>query len=80
VGGRDGPQDNTCVKRTGKVSQVLMERLSDKSMAGQQHFGFKRSKDAKGDRVIGGNANGLLNFDLAQFWLGPGTVPISIVL
>jgi hypothetical protein len=49
-------------------------------MAGRQHFGFKLSTDANGERVLGGDANGSLSFELAQFLLGPGTVPISIVL
>ena len=56
----DGPQDNTFVKR--KVSKVLMELLSDERMAGHQHFGFKLSTDANGDRVFGGDANGSLTF------------------
>jgi len=74
----DGLQDNTFVKR--KVSKVLMELLSDERMAGRQHFGFKLSTDAKGDRVLGGDANGSVSFELAQLSVGPGTVPISIVL
>ena len=74
----DGPQDNTFVKR--KASKVLMELLSDERMAGHQHFGFKLSTDANGDRVLGGDANGSLTFELAQIRVGPGTVPISIVL
>ncbi len=49
-------------------------------MAGRQHFGFKLSTDANGERVLGGDANGSLSFELAQFRLGPGTVPISIIL
>jgi hypothetical protein len=74
----DGPQDNTFVKR--KVAKVLTELISDERMAGRQHFGFKLSTDANGERVLGGDANGSLSFELAQFRLGPGTVPISIVL
>jgi hypothetical protein len=49
-------------------------------MAGRQYFGFKVSTDVKGGRVLGGNANGSLSFELAQLSVGPGTVPISIVL
>jgi hypothetical protein len=76
----DGPQDNTFVKR--KVAKVLKELISDERMAGRQHFGFKLSTDANGERVLSGDANGSLtrSFELAQFRLGPGTVPISIVL
>ncbi len=66
----DGPQDNTFVKR--KVSKVFMELLSDERMAGHQHFGFKLSTDANGDRVFGGDANGSLTFELAQIRAGPG--------
>ncbi len=57
-----------------------MELLPDERMAGHQHFGFKLSTDANGDRVFGGDANGSLTFELAQLRVGPGTVPISIVL
>ena len=74
----DGLQDNTFVKR--KALKVLMELITDERMAGRQHFGFKLSTDARGDRVLGGDANGSLSFELAQLSVGPGTVPISIVL
>ncbi len=53
-----------------------MELLSDERMAGHQHFGFMLSTDANEDRVMGGDANASLSFELAQFRLGPGTVPI----
>jgi hypothetical protein len=59
----DGLQDNTFVKR--KASKVLMELISDERMSGRQHFGFKLSKDAKGNRVLGGDANGSVSFELA---------------
>jgi hypothetical protein len=52
----DEPQDNAFVKR--KVSKVLMELLPDERMAGHQHFGFKLSTDANGDRVFHGDASG----------------------
>ena len=57
-----------------------MELLSDERMAGSQHLGFKLSTDAKGEKVFGGHANGSVSFELAQLSVGPGTVPISIVL
>jgi hypothetical protein len=57
-----------------------MELLADERMAGHQHFGFKLSTDANGYRVFGCDANGILIFELAQIRVGPGTVPISIVL
>jgi hypothetical protein len=74
----DGLQDNTFVKR--KASAVLMELISDERMAGRQHFGFKLSKDAKGNRVLGVDANGSVSFELAQIAVGPDRVPNSIVL
>ncbi len=74
----DGLQDNTFVEH--KVSKVLMELISDDSMAGRQHFGFKLSTDGNGNRVLGGDANGSVSFELAQLYVGPGAVPISIVL
>ncbi len=51
----DGPQDNTFVKR--KVAKVLRELLSDERMAGRQHFGFKLSTDANGERVCALNSS-----------------------
>ena len=58
----DGIQDVSFVKR--KVAKVLMELLSDERMAGRQHFGFKLSTNADGDRVLGGDANGSVSFEL----------------
>jgi hypothetical protein len=74
----DGFQDVSFVKR--KVAKVLMELLSDERMAGRQHFGFKLSTNANGDRILGGGANGSVSFELAQICVGPGTVPIWIVI
>ncbi len=50
--------------RIHDVSFVLMELLSDERMAGRQHFGFKLSTNADGDRVLGGDANGYVSFEL----------------
>jgi hypothetical protein len=44
----DEIQDVSFVKR--KVAKVLMELLSDERMAGRQHFGFKLSTNADGDK------------------------------
>jgi hypothetical protein len=74
----DELQDVSFVKR--KVAKVLMELLSDEHMAGCQNFGFKLSTNANGDRVLGSDANGSISFELAQICVGPGTVPISIVI
>ncbi len=57
-----------------------MEHLSDERVAGHTHLGFKLSTDAREDKVFVGDANGSLSFEMAHFRLGPGTVPISIVL
>ncbi len=38
-------------------------------LAGHQHFGFKLSTDATGNRVLGGDANRSLSFELAQMLL-----------
>ncbi len=48
-----------------------MALLSDERMAGRQHFGFKLSTNADGDRVLGGDANGSVSFELAQIRVGP---------
>jgi hypothetical protein len=40
-----------------KVAKVLTELTSDELMAGRQHFGFKLSTDANGERVLGGDVN-----------------------
>ncbi len=55
-----------------KVAKVLMELLSDERMAGHQHFGFKLSTNANGDslRVLGGDANGSVSFELPRFMWG----------
>jgi hypothetical protein len=47
---------------------------------GCQHLAFKEYKDHKGERIIGGHANGSVSFQIAQMRAGPGLVPISIVL
>ena len=60
-----------------KVEIVLRELLADERLEGCQHFAFK---NAKGERIIGGHANGSISFQLAQLKVGPGKVPISIVL
>lgn len=49
-------------------------------MTGCQHFAFKEYKDARGERIIGGHANGSVTFQVAQLRAGAGVVPVSIVL
>ena len=60
--------------------KVLRELLADKRLAGLQHFAFKEYKNARGERILACDANGSLTFQLAQLDVGPGKVPISIVL
>ena len=74
----DGAQDVRFFKR--KVEIVLRELLADERLEGCQHFAFKEYKNAKGERILGGHANGSISFQLAQLEVGPGKVPISIVL
>jgi len=74
----DGAQDVRFFRR--KVEIVLRELLADERLEGCQHFAFKEYKNAKGERILGGHANGSISFQLAQAKVGPGKVPISIVL
>ena len=74
----DGVQDVRFFKR--KVEVVLRELIADARLEGCQHFAFKEYKNANGDRILGGHANGSVSFQLAQARVGPGKVPISIVL
>ena len=74
----DGVQDVRFFKR--KVEVVLRELLADARLEGCQHFAFKEYKNANGDRILGGHANGSVSFQLAQARVGPGKVPISIIL
>ena len=74
----DGEQDVRFFKR--RVEVVLRELLADERLEGCQHFAFKEYKNPKGERILGGHANGSITFQLAQLKVGPGKVPISIVL
>jgi len=74
----DGEQDVRFFKR--RVEIVLRELLADERLEGCQHFAFKEYKNSKGERILGGHANGSITFQLAQLRVGPGKVPISIVL
>jgi hypothetical protein len=74
----DGQQDVRFFKR--KVEVVLRELLADEQLAGCQHYAFKEYKNSNGDRILGRHANGSVSFQLAQARVGPGKVPISIVL
>jgi hypothetical protein len=74
----DGEQDVRFFKR--KVEVVLRELIADERLEGCQHYAFKEYKNANGDSILGGHANGSVSFQLAQARVGPGKVPISIVL
>jgi hypothetical protein len=74
----DGNQPVHLYKRPGL--KVLRELLADASLAWRQHFAFKEYKNARGGRILACDANGSLTFQLAQIDVGPGKVPISIVL
>ena len=74
----DGEQDVRFYMRN--VESVVRELLADERLAHHQHFAFKEYKNARGDRILGGHANGSITFQMAQMEVGPGKVPISIVL
>ena len=63
-----------------KVEVVLLELIADERLERCQHYAFKEYKNANGDRILGGHANGSVSFQLAQARVGPGKVPILIVL
>ena len=74
----DGEQDVRFFKR--KVEVVLRELSADERLEGCQHYAFKEYKNANGDSILGRHANGSVSFQLVQARVGPGKVPISIVL
>lgn len=74
----DGQQDVRFFKR--RVEVVLRELLADERLKGSQFYSFKEYKNSRGDRILGGHANGSVTFQIAQTRVGPGKVPISIVL
>jgi len=74
----DGPQEVKFYFRN--LEKVLRELMADIRLAGNQHFSFKMSKNSKGERIFGGDANGSVSFELAQLRIGPNRVPLSLVL
>ena len=74
----DGAQKLELFKRPAET--VLRELLSDIRLAGCQHFGFKEYLDPHGNRLFAGHSNGSVSFQLAQFRVGPGNVPVSLVI
>ena len=74
----DGAQEVMLYKRP--VLKVLRELIADERLAGRQHFVFVLYKDENGERILACEANGSVTFQMAQERIGPGKVPISIVL
>jgi hypothetical protein len=74
----DGPQVLEIFARP--VEKVLRELIGDLRLAGHQHFAFHESKDPHGNRLLAGDANGSVSFQLAQIKIGTNKVPVSIVL
>lgn len=58
---------------------VFQDLLSDLRLEGYQTFEFKEQKDLSGDRVFG-EANGSIKFQVAANIIGPGKVPLSVVI
>ena len=59
---------------------MLLELVADERLEGCQHFAFKEYKNANGDCILGGHANGFVSYQIAQARVGPEKDPISIVL
>jgi hypothetical protein len=76
----EGDGRNDCSFYQRPLKKVLEELLSDKRLEGHQHFRFEAKYDSKGDRILGGDANGTLSFQLAQLRIGPDKIPVSIGL
>jgi hypothetical protein len=76
----DGEQSEDIRFLKCKVDAVLWKLLADECFEGCHLFQLKKYKMAKGDRILGGHANGSDSFQISQARVGPGIVPISIVL
>ncbi len=74
----DGGQVLELFKRL--VEKVLRELMADTRLAGHQHLAFHWYKDPRGNRLFSGHSNCSVSFRLAQLKVGPGKVPVSIVL
>ena len=59
-----------------REEKVLQELMSDIRLAGCQHFAL----DPHGNRLFASHANGSVCFQLAQFHIGEGKVPVSLVI
>jgi hypothetical protein len=47
------------------VEDVLLELVADERLEGCQHFAFKEYKNANGDCILGGHANGSVSYQIA---------------
>ncbi len=74
----DGAQKLELFKRPAE--KVVLELISDIRLAGCQHFGFKEYLDPHGNRLFAGHSNGSVSFQLAQIRVGPGKVPVFLVI
>ncbi len=61
------------------IEWTLQDLLADPAMKGFQKFEFKEVKDSRGFRVFG-EAWTSLKFQEAASIIGPGKVPLSLVL
>lgn len=61
------------------LEAVLRDLVSDPRLKNHQFFEFKEYKDDRGVRVFG-EANGSLMFQYAAARVGPGKVPLAVVV
>ena len=63
------------------IPETSLEGIARPSVvAVHQHSAFKEYKNSEGSRILACDANGSVTFQLAQIEVGPGKVPISVVL
>ena len=60
--------------------KILHELMSNIRLAGCQHFAFKEYLDLHGNRLFASHANGSVPFQVAQFRIGEGKVPVPLVI
>lgn len=76
----EGDGRNDCQFYKRPLKKVLQELIADPRLEGHQHFRFEAKYDSMGNRILGGDANGSLCFQLAQLRIGDDKVPVSLVL
>ena len=50
---------------------MLLELVADERLEGCQHFAFKEYKNANGDCILEGHANGSVSYQIAWARVGP---------